>query len=271
MRSYRSTGQTLLGALLVSAAVHLPVYAVLGVLAGGMPEGRARPSAAGVPFEVAEIEEEGRPEDRARPGEPEAPADPRPPDRAEKLRKPQRAEKLAERPAPPQERKEPGTEAALPVGENAVACANAVSLDSTVEEGAVAVPAAREGGGAAPAFGGSSQGPAGLGATAGRARGGVSGADRPAVPLVRVEPRYPLTAARNGVEGWVRLRFDISPTGTVDNPVVIEAHPPGVFERAVLKAIKGWKYRPMIRNGVAVRRGGVKVRLTFKLDRQALP
>jgi len=132
MRSYRSTGQTLPGALLASAAVHLPVYAVLGVLAGGMPEGRARLPAAGVPFEVAEIEEQERAEDRVRPGEPEAPAVVRTPDRAEKPRKPRRAEKLPGQPAPPQEEAEPGTEAALPAGENAAACASAVSLDSTV-------------------------------------------------------------------------------------------------------------------------------------------
>ncbi len=91
--------------------------------------------------------------------------------------------------------------------------------------------------------------------------------DAPAIPLVRVEPQYPPNAARKGIQGWVRMRFDISPEGKVVNPVVVAASPPGVFDTYALRAIKKWKYRPKIVKGSAVARRGVQVKLLFRLDR----
>ena len=60
--------------------------------------------------------------------------------------------------------------------------------------------------------------------------------------------------------------FPISKKGTVKRPRVIDARPPGVFDRAALQAIKKWKYKPKIMNGVPVETVGVQVKLTFKLD-----
>jgi protein TonB len=89
--------------------------------------------------------------------------------------------------------------------------------------------------------------------------------DADEIPLVRVEPQYPPAAARDHIEGWVRVQFDVGPTGRVLNPMVLEARPRGVFEQEALRAIKKWRYRPKVRDGVAVERKGIRVRLTFKM------
>ena len=86
------------------------------------------------------------------------------------------------------------------------------------------------------------------------------------IPLVRVNPQYPMRAAQRGIEGWVEVEFTITPAGTVSDPVVIGAKPKGMFNRAALRAIRKWKYNPRMENGVAVERPGVKVRLTFELE-----
>ncbi|MBB1453619.1 energy transducer TonB [Pseudoalteromonas sp. SG43-5] len=87
-----------------------------------------------------------------------------------------------------------------------------------------------------------------------------------ATPIVRINPKYPTTAARDGIEGWVQLSFSISPTGEVIDPVVINAEPKRTFDREAIRAIKRWKYRPKVIEGVAQLQTDQTVQLDFKLD-----
>jgi protein TonB len=95
---------------------------------------------------------------------------------------------------------------------------------------------------------------------------GAVASDSDVVPVVRVNPQYPIRAAERGIEGWVEVEFTISAAGTVKSPHVLNAHPANVFDRAALRAIAKWKYNPKIEDGVAVERPGVQVRLAFDLQ-----
>jgi len=61
---------------------------------------------------------------------------------------------------------------------------------------------------------------------------------------MRVPPRYPERAANAGITGFVRVTFDIGLDGRVENAVVEESSPPGVFDDAALNAIRQWIYCP---------------------------
>ncbi len=95
---------------------------------------------------------------------------------------------------------------------------------------------------------------------------GAAPSDTDVIPLVRVNPQYPRGAAQQRLEGWVQIEFDISVTGTVKNARVLASHPPGIFDSAALAAIRKWKYKPKIDEGVAVERFNVRVQLTFSLE-----
>jgi protein TonB len=95
---------------------------------------------------------------------------------------------------------------------------------------------------------------------------GGAASDADVIPLVRVQPMYPPTAAQQRIEGWVRLAFDISTTGSVKNARVMASQPPNVFDVAALNAIKKWKYKPKIENGERVERHNIVVQLTFELE-----
>ena len=54
------------------------------------------------------------------------------------------------------------------------------------------------------------------------------------------------------VEGWVKVKFTISEKGEILKPSVIEASSPGIFEYSAIEAVKKFKFKPAIKNGVSV-------------------
>ncbi len=86
------------------------------------------------------------------------------------------------------------------------------------------------------------------------------------IPLVRIPPIYPMRAANRHIQGWVKIEFTISKEGKVKNPVVIASKPSSIFNRAALKAIKRWKFKPHLIAGVAQEQRAVQI-LEFKLSR----
>ena len=104
------------------------------------------------------------------------------------------------------------------------------------------------------------------------ARGAMSrmsmsaGSDRDVIPLVRINPDYPPRALSRGLEGWVQVQFTITATGTVRDPVVVNAEPKNIFDDAALKAIARWRYNPKVEGGVAVERIGVQTIIRFQLE-----
>jgi protein TonB len=91
------------------------------------------------------------------------------------------------------------------------------------------------------------------------------GTDQDVIAVVRIPPFYPVRAETRGIEGWVRVRFTISPNGSVRDARVIAAEPEGEFEEAALTAIERWRYNPRVVNGVAVDRVGVETVIQFQL------
>lgn len=91
--------------------------------------------------------------------------------------------------------------------------------------------------------------------------------DGEATPIVRIEPKYPVQAARDGKEGWVRLSFTINEVGGVEDVDVIEADPRRVFDREAKRALRKWKYKPKIVDGKPVKQPGMRVQLDFTLDK----
>lgn len=92
-------------------------------------------------------------------------------------------------------------------------------------------------------------------------------ASRGLVPLFRVPPKYPRRAAQRGVEGWVKVQFVITVAGRVKGAKVVGSNPPEVFDRAALKAISRWKFKPKVIKGQRVEQLAVQV-LQFKLKRR---
>jgi TonB family protein len=81
-----------------------------------------------------------------------------------------------------------------------------------------------------------------------------------------IKPSYPRRAIRKGIEGEVTVQFDIDANGNVVRPEVINAHPSGIFDISVLKAIKRYLFNPQRINGEAVGVQGVQEKFTFVLQ-----
>lgn len=78
-------------------------------------------------------------------------------------------------------------------------------------------------------------------------------------------PQYPYLATRDGIEGWVVLRFVVDTDGVAGNVTVSAAEPEGIFEEAAMKAVVRYKFKPALKNGDAVN-CIVTQRMQFSLD-----
>lgn len=76
--------------------------------------------------------------------------------------------------------------------------------------------------------------------------------DAPLTALVRMQPAYPFNARKRRVEGFVTVRFVVTTEGRVEQVSVVEAEPPGVFDRCVIQCVSGWKFKPGTVAGVTV-------------------
>ena len=90
--------------------------------------------------------------------------------------------------------------------------------------------------------------------------------DADVLPIVKVPPQYPRRATQRGIEGWVLVEYTITETGAVVDPRVIDAEPPGIFNRAALRTIVKWKYKPRIVGGKAVPRFNHQHSIVFELE-----
>jgi TonB family protein len=77
-----------------------------------------------------------------------------------------------------------------------------------------------------------------------------------------VNPVYPEAARKRGVEGWVELAFTVQPNGSVDDVEVRNASPADIFDEAAVRAIRQWRFEPVLRNGEKVPQRAM-VRLRF--------
>ncbi len=92
--------------------------------------------------------------------------------------------------------------------------------------------------------------------------------DQDARPVVRVNPKYPIAAQRDGIQGWVKLAFDISEIGQVINVKVIDSQPKRVFDKAAKQALRKWKYRAKSVDGKQVKQHNFTVQLDFTMQQQ---
>lgn len=86
------------------------------------------------------------------------------------------------------------------------------------------------------------------------------------LPIVKVAPVYPRRALSRGIEGYVIVEFTVTKQGSVRDPIVIEANPEGIFERAAMDAALKFKYKPRVINGEATEVSGIQNRISFEID-----
>ncbi|HXS79949.1 MAG TPA: TonB family protein [Gammaproteobacteria bacterium] len=85
-------------------------------------------------------------------------------------------------------------------------------------------------------------------------------------PVVRKSPDYPPDALKAGIEGHVKLKFDVTVAGLVENINVIESSG-AQFEDPAARALAQWRYLPRIEAGKRVGSQGIQTVIRFALNR----
>lgn len=86
------------------------------------------------------------------------------------------------------------------------------------------------------------------------------------LPIVKVAPIYPRRAQARGIAGYVIVEFTVTKNGSVKDPVVVEANPESLFDRAAMDAVLKFKYKPRVVDGEAMAVAGVQNKITFQID-----
>jgi protein TonB len=62
-------------------------------------------------------------------------------------------------------------------------------------------------------------------------------------PVKKVRPKYPPEAEAQHIQGRVKVRLTVELDGSVSGVEVLVSEPPGVFEQAVLEAVRQYKFK----------------------------
>tara|TARA_R110000744_G_scaffold25942_1_gene64034 strand:+ start:976 stop:2262 length:1287 start_codon:yes stop_codon:yes gene_type:complete len=91
-------------------------------------------------------------------------------------------------------------------------------------------------------------------------------ADNKVYPVMRIEPKYPLQAAKDSIEGAVLLKFDINGNGNTKNIRVVTSMPEKVFDKVAIEALLQWTY-----NATGKTQKNNVVQLDFMMDASSEP
>ena len=68
--------------------------------------------------------------------------------------------------------------------------------------------------------------------------------DTPPKALKRLAPEYPSAARRKGIEGYVTLSLLVSESGRVQDVVVVDSYPEGIFDISAKETVTQWEFAP---------------------------
>ena len=75
-----------------------------------------------------------------------------------------------------------------------------------------------------------------------------------------VAPRYPRSAERRNVAGWVDVVFTVAVDGTVKDIEIIDSQPGDTFVKSATRAVERWEFEPVVENGrIVEKRAGVRM------------
>jgi len=94
----------------------------------------------------------------------------------------------------------------------------------------------------------------------------ISITDGEMLPLVNVTPTYPTRAAQRGIQGWCQVSFTVTGTGGVENVVVIDGEPKGVFDSSSVRAAEKFKFQPRVVDGEGVPVPNVQYVFRYQLE-----
>jgi len=80
-----------------------------------------------------------------------------------------------------------------------------------------------------------------------------------------VAPKYPRSAQRRGLSGWVDMVFTVDIDGSVTDITIRESDPGETFVNSATSAVEDWEFEPVIEDGVAIQKRAA-VRLMFAIE-----
>lgn len=92
----------------------------------------------------------------------------------------------------------------------------------------------------------------------------VGALDGPLVGVSQMPPHYPQRARRFAVQGWVNIQFVVNEEGRVEDVKVLDSEPEGTFERAVIRAVSHWRFKPGTIGGMPVK-ARVQQKIIFRV------
>jgi TonB family protein len=85
-------------------------------------------------------------------------------------------------------------------------------------------------------------------------------------PILRIEPEYPMSAARSSREGWAVFSFVINEEGGVEDVLVKETSGSKDLTKSAKRAIESWRYKPAMSGGKAIKQCVNTVQMDFRME-----